>query len=159
VATLQSDVPKVSRPVRLGLVVTFIVFGLYFAYLLAGSNFRSSSHMPTLAREFAAATPPSSTQQVSELRRSSKLIVQSVSADFQTSLTPKEIEQHYEKVLQANGWRLLARRASESSKWRDVRFCKNDLEAVLQVKAPEGSQTRYYFGVQWEGGPYTRTGC
>ena len=149
----------VRRPVLVGLIVVCAALGSYFVWSVSQSEFRGSSSMQRISAEFSSVPPPRKTAWASELRESSKFIVQTVSADFRASLSATEVVRHYETALTARGWRRVSAANDSSNAARVAKFCKEDLDAVLEFTVMEPDQSRYYFGVRWEGGPRQRTGC
>jgi hypothetical protein len=149
----------VGRPVKFTLISSFVVFGLYLVFMLVASDFRGPESISVLSSEFAAIAPPPKSRQSGEVRRTSRLIIQTVAADFESELSGREIEAHYDDALRRNGWRLLAARETTGNDWSERSYCKNGFDAILQATQMGDAVSRYYFAVRWEGGPYTRTGC
>ena len=115
--------------------------------------------MELMAKEFAAIPPPSDARRLGEIRESSKWIRQSISADFIVRSTAADVEQHYNRMVASRGWKPAMTESKAEFGRRVSRFCKGDLDLVLEIPDLTATPLRYYLGVQWEGGPHYKSGC
>jgi hypothetical protein len=146
-----------SKPIVLMAAAFFFSFSVYLAWSLTESEFRGRSGLAELEREFKGISKPPGSLVGTE-RRSSKAIQQVVSSDFTSSLTPDEIFVFFDKELVQSGWMLLGRKLT-LGRVVNMRYCKGDLEVVVEMISVDAQRTRYYFGVRWDGGPFTKSGC
>ena len=114
----------VRRPVLVALIVVCAALSAYFIWSVSQSEFRGSSSMQRISAEFSNVPPPTKTVWASELRASSRFIVQTVSADFRASLSATEVVRHYETALAAKGWRRVSAANDSSNAARVTKFCK-----------------------------------
>ncbi|WP_133164348.1 hypothetical protein [Solimonas fluminis] len=127
--------------------------GIYFSWTALNTRTYSQSSISDVQREFSSIAAPSNSRRVSDIRKSSKVTVQAVYADFLVPPPIDSIALHYEEQLLATGWREVARGD------RTRKFCKADMDAVIEIIETSSTGVRYYFGVTRESGPARKTGC
>jgi hypothetical protein len=81
-----------------------------------------------------------------------------VSAKFDAPMPIDMTVQHYQRVLMSRGWRQVSM-ARNGSNINKVKFCKGDMDAILEFSVGSENSARYYFGVRWAGGRFSKTGC
>lgn len=158
---MERRITKISKPVlRLATLFT-IFFGIYFLWLLAGSEFRGApyfSDLLYLEKEFEKIPPPQGARRIGDISKSSKVIFHAVSADFEVSLPPESVVNYYQNSLLKLGW-MQKRISNDISNPRKIIFCKSDMDAVLALISHSENSLRYYFGIHWEGGRLVKSGC
>jgi hypothetical protein len=138
-----------------------IFFVLYFFWLMAGSEFRGLPYVGDLSyleEEFRMITPPEGAALSSDIKVLPKSTLHVVSAHFIAPSSVASIVKHYQDSLQKLGWRQV-NMMMDNSNIKTVKFCKKDMDAILEFIVSGENDSRYYFGVRWEGGRLVKTGC
>lgn len=138
-----------------------IFFGMYFFWLLSGSEFRGLPYVADLSyleEEFKKIPPPEGATLSGQIKVLPKTTLHVVSANFDASLPVALVAKHYQETLGQNGWKQVSV-MKDSNNIKRVEFCKKDIDAIVEFVISEENFSRYYFGIRWDGGRLSRTGC
>lgn len=128
------------------------------AYLCWAAVHSDADHLPDglkLENEFAVLLPPSTAVRQGDVKRINAMGAQVISADYSSDMTQRDLEQHYESLLEKNGWKNHAPVLASGS--RIHLYCKDDLDAVL--KESDDGSGHFYFGLRRQRGTSFKTGC
>lgn len=141
--------------------IAFFIFAILFCssvWQFMHAKFRSPSHLAELREEFDKIPLPETATLTSSVINASKGNFQVVSQNFNTSISEVEVVNFYEKTLLLHGWRIKNSPPQIGGEITKA-YCKNDIDAVIQITKKKNHQTLYYFGIEWQQGLKVKTGC
>ena len=147
----------VRRPIEIAVALTVGVVGAYVVWSASQSRFYSADSVNELVTEFSKTAVPSGGNALENMHVSSKMTFQTVYADFRAPMSADELANYYTRVLGDRNWVVVEKRSAARG-GRFLKFCKGDLNAVLETIDSSAIQTRYYFGIERSGEVRERTG-
>lgn len=150
------DQAPISKSVRNFALVAMLGFGAYFAWTMAHTTFYSSGSISDLEKEFGAVEHPKGAARTEPATVASKVTFQVVAATYVADTSATELKRQLAASLASRGW---INKADPRSSGQYAKFCKNDLDAVVEVTSENAQRTRYYFGISRQQGPRVASGC
>ena len=149
---------SLSKPVRWLLITSSAFFVMYFAWTALHTTVYSYSSVRQLREVFDGISPPPASHKIDAIHVSSKFTTQSVYENFSSPLTSDATNQYYAALLAAQGWKESESRATFGG-GHYSKYCKGDMDVVVETIQPTSSQTQFLLSVNRENGLRESTGC
>jgi hypothetical protein len=149
---------SLSKPIRWLLISSSAFFVIYFGWTALHTTVYSYSSVRQLREVFDGISPPPTSHKIDDLHTSSKFTTQSVYENFSSQLTSDATIRYYADLLAVQGWKESESRATfEGGHYS--KYCKGDMDVVVETIQPTSGQTRFLLSVNRENGLRESTGC
>ena len=152
------SISALSQPVRWLVITASAFFMTYFGWTALHTTVYSYSSVGQLREVFDSISPPPASQKIDAIHISSKFTTQAVYENFLSPLTSDATNRYYAALLAAQGWKESESRATFRG-GHYSKFCRGDMDLVVETIEPTSSQTQFLLSVNRENGLREHTGC
>lgn len=148
----------VGRPLQIVVGFVFSLVACILIWQVYKRDTFSLSSIDEVKIQFSRIRLPSDSRQLTEVKVSNKITIQSVYSRYSVELGASEIEKFFSAQLEPLGWKTVEKSKPTPGKVL-VRYCKSGMTVVVETSSKEISGSNFFLGVSRGNQPINGWSC